>query len=104
MALYAALGAVAPDVVLLYSKRFTMPDLTFSVAQYVGATVLYLGLAAALALVFPYRGRPSPYKAFAVGVALPLIVAALASVSRPTPVVPRGVVLPGEFLDLIALK
>jgi len=104
MAIYSALGAVAPDVVLLYSKRFTMPNLTFSIAQYAAATLLYVGLAAALAIVFPYKGRPSPYKAFALGVALPLVIAGLATVTKAPTVVPRGVPIPGELLDLIAFK
>lgn len=104
MAAYAAIGAVAPDIVLLYSKRFTMPFLTFSLAQYAGATLLYLALAAALAVVFPFKGRPTPYKAFALGVALPLVIAALAALSRNPMSVPRGGPIPGEFLDLLSFR
>lgn len=99
---YAGLGAVAPDILLLYAKRFTMPSLTFSITQYVAASVLYVGLAVAVALVFPFGGRRSPYKAFALGVALPLIVAGFATLSRSPSVVSRGEPMPGRFVDLLA--
>src|SRR5687768_3143672 len=59
-ALFGAIGAIAPEVLLFYSKRSTMPGVTFSIAQYVAATVLYLGLAAMVAAIFPYRGRTTP--------------------------------------------
>lgn len=101
--LLGAVGSIAPDIVLFYSKRFTMPDLQFSPMQYVLATVLYMVLAGVVAAIYPYRGRPSPWKAFGIGVALPLIVSALASTQRPGIISPRGFSVPGELIDLISL-
>ena len=102
--LFGALGAIAPDIVLLYSKRWTMPSLTFDVWMYAGATALYLGLAAVVASIYPYGRNPSPWKAFALGVGLPVLISSLASLQHGTVISPRGEIIPGTFWDLLSLR
>ena len=99
----AAIGSLAPDILLFYSKRFSMPHLTFSVAQYASASILYMTLAAFVAVILPYKGGATRWKAFAVGVALPLVISTAASFVNETPVSPRGLALPGSLLDLLAI-
>src|SRR5271167_3800778 len=81
-ALLASIGALAPDIVLLYSKRWTMPSLSFDLSMYAAATLLYMGLAAVVGAIYPYRRKPYPWKAFTLGVALPIVVSAAASINR----------------------
>jgi peptidoglycan/LPS O-acetylase OafA/YrhL len=100
---FGAMGSVAPDIILFYSKRVTMPDTYFSVAQYSIATALYMALAGVVATIFPYRGRATSWKAFVVGVSLPLIVSAVVSTQRPAMVSPRGFPVPGELIDLLSM-
>ncbi|MEM7479597.1 MAG: hypothetical protein AAF481_00365 [Acidobacteriota bacterium] len=102
-ALYGAFGAIAPDILLLYSKRWTMPSFEFHLGQYVLATLVYLGLASVVAYIFPYRGARTPWKAFAVGFSLPVILAGLLSVQRGVVLTPRGTSLGGRLLDLMSL-
>jgi hypothetical protein len=102
LSLFGALGAVAPEVVLFYSKRFAMEGVTFQVWQYAVVSILYLGLAAVVAAIFPYPGKPTPWKAFVVGTALPVIISTAASFAQGTTVVPRGQSIEGTLLDLIA--
>jgi hypothetical protein len=105
LALSGAIGAVAPDVVLAYSKRFTMPEVTFEPSQYVLVTFIYMVLAAIVAVIFPYPNPRTLWKAFAVGAALPLIIAGLASAvpnQRIEPLGP-GIQQPGTLLDLISI-
>jgi hypothetical protein len=96
------LGAVAPDVVLLYSKRWTMPTLTFDPYMYITATILYVALAALVAGIYPYRRKPHGWKAFSLGVAMPTVISALASISRAQILLPKGGSVAGTFHDLIA--
>ena len=100
-AFLGGLGAVAPDIILLYSKRWTMPALTFDPYLYVAATVLYVALAAVVAAIYPYRREPHAWKAFGLGVALPVVISALATVSRSQILVAKGSV-PGSLHDLLA--
>lgn len=102
-AVFGVCGAIAPEILLFYSKRFTAPGITFSLVQYVLATILYLSLSALVAAIFPYRGRPTPWKAFVVGVALPVIISAAAALKSGYNVAPRGGTVEGDFLQLIAL-
>jgi hypothetical protein len=98
------MGAIAPDILILYSKRFTMPDTHFSAAMYLTATVLYMLLAVGVALIFPYGRKPRYWHAFALGVSLPIVVGALLSVGRANPIVPRGgASLIGSLDQLISL-
>jgi hypothetical protein len=101
-AIFGALGALAPDIILFYSKRWTMPSLTFNPYMYLAATILYMGLAALVAGIYPYRREPYAWKAFSLGVALPVVISALASINRAQIVLPRGVTVPGSFHDLLA--
>jgi len=54
-AILGAVGAIAPDIVLFYSKRWSMPSLTFDPYMYLAATILYVSLAAVVAGIYPYR-------------------------------------------------
>ena len=103
LAVYGFLGAAAPDVLLFFSKRFTMEGVTFRPWQYAVASLLYFGLSALVASIFPYRGLATPWKAFAVGVALPVVISGAASLASGYPVAPRGGTVEGTLLDLIAL-
>jgi hypothetical protein len=101
-ALFGAIGGVAPDIVLFYSKRWTMPYLSFDPYMYLAATVLYLTLAAIVAAIYPYPNGARPWKAFCVGVALPSLMSALASINRARDLLPKGTGVPGSFHDLLA--
>ncbi|MBS0353066.1 MAG: hypothetical protein JSR83_04075 [Proteobacteria bacterium] len=96
-------GALAPDIALLYSKRFTMPGLHFEWQQYLLATTLYVILGGIVAMIFPHRGGATPWKAFSVGVALPVVLSALASTQRPEIISPRGSTIPAAFIDVISM-
>lgn len=100
-AILGGLGAIAPDIILLYSKRWTMPSLTFDPYLYAAATILYIGLGGLVAAIYPYRRPPHAWKAFSLGVALPTVISALASISRAQVLVAKGYV-PGSFRDLLA--
>jgi hypothetical protein len=103
LALYGVVGAMAPDVLILYSKRWTMPGLSFDAQQYLIGMGIYLLLAAVIAPIFPYRGKPTEWKAFALGVTLPIVVAGLLSTQRQELIAPRGISIPGTLLDLMSL-
>jgi TIR domain len=75
---YGAVGSFLPDVVLFWSKRFTAPLLTFDVLQYSICTIVYALFAGLVALIFPYRRQPPrEWNALVVGIASPIIVAAV---------------------------
>src|SRR4051794_39901395 len=80
---FAAAGAVAPDILLLYSKRFTMPSVQFVPSMYALATVLYVILAGTVTImVVPPRHASAGRLSFGVGFALPCVVAGLATAAR----------------------
>lgn len=108
LALYAMAGAVAPDILLFYSKRWTMPQVKFSIPQYVFATILYLAVAGIVSTIFPYKAvfkntLNLPWKAFSVGFSLPVVLSTVAALSRTQLIVPRGGSIPGNLHDLLAL-
>src|SRR5262249_46750365 len=101
-AIFGGIGAIAPDIILFYSKRWTMPYLTFDPYMYVAATILYIGLGALVAAIYPYRHGARAWKAFSLGVALPVVISALASVNRAQVLLPKGSGVPGSFHDFLA--
>ena len=104
LGVYGALGAFAPDILILHSKVWTMPAFTFSLWQYSVATALYVSLGSFVATIFPYRQKPSNWKAFCVGVALPTVISGIASLFRGQIIEPRGAEpIVGDLLDLISL-
>jgi hypothetical protein len=104
MALSSALGAVAPDVLILYSKRWTMPDKHFDPWMYLAAMAMYVLLAAGVGTIFPYGKRVRPWQAFGVGVTLPILIAGLLSVQKGADITPRGGhSVSASFVDLISL-
>jgi hypothetical protein len=81
-----------------------MPEVHFHASTYLIATVMYVLLAAGVALIFPYGRKPKYWQAFALGVSLPIVVGALLSVGRANPIVPRGgAELVGSLDQLISL-
>jgi hypothetical protein len=106
-AAHGAAGAVAPDILLLWSKRFTMPSLIFSFRLYGLATILYMLLAAVVATItVPTNRRNAAVRSFGVGVALPFIVAGLAAAARAAADQSRSpIVHPvyGHWLDVLSL-
>jgi hypothetical protein len=103
-AIFGGIGAISPDILLLYSKRFTMPSLEFSSIQFIVATLLYVGLAAVVSMIFPYRGQSSPWKAFSVGFCLPVILSGLLSIQRDPLLTPKGgAKIPGTLTDIMSL-
>jgi hypothetical protein len=80
-----------------------MPSATFNIYQYMGATSIYLLLAAIVASIFPFRGSGREWKAFILGVCLPAIIAGLISTQRPGLISPRGLPISGTLLDLMSL-
>ena len=104
LAFWGSLGSVAPEIILFYSKRFSMEPLSFDPIQYIIVSVLYTALAATIAIIYPYSRPPRPWSPFTVGVALPTIVSGIAIVFRDKIIVPRAGQgdLPSTLLDLIA--
>ncbi|MBD2757863.1 hypothetical protein [Spirosoma validum] len=106
LAITGGIGAVAPDILLLYSKRWTMPDITFSLELYLVATLMYVLLAGFVASIFPYgklaRGKNSLWVAFGIGVCLPIVIAGVTTIFKSEPVATRGEASVGRFVDLIA--
>jgi len=101
--LYGGMGAIAPDVLILYSKRWTMPSLTFDLQMFVVATLIYVALAAVVACIIPYKGVRTGWKAFGTGIALPIVLSGAASFARDPVISPRGETLPGTMIDLLSL-
>lgn len=99
----AAVGAIAPDILILYSKRWTMPSLTFDPWMYIFASALYIVLAATVAMIYPFGRGVSSWKAFAVGVTLPLVISGLASLQRGVVIAPRGDTIEGTLWDILSL-
>src|SRR5262245_45426568 len=107
LALYGAIGAVAPDALILYSKRWTAEGLHFEWHQYVLATAIYVLVAGLVASIFPYGKEKSEWKAFAVGVCLPVLISGLLSTAKAdaNTLSPRGLVeIPGRLSELMALR
>jgi hypothetical protein len=101
-AFFGGLGALAPDIILFYSKRWTMPTLTFDPYMYISATILYVTLAAVVAAIYPFKQGNRAWKAFRLGVALPTIISTLATINRARTLIPKGISVPGSFHDLLA--
>jgi hypothetical protein len=80
-----------------------MPSVTFDAWMYAGATVLYVGLAMAVAMIYPFKKTDQSWKAFALGVTLPIVISGLASLQRGIIIEPRGKTIAGTFWDLISL-
>lgn len=99
---YGCVGAIAPDIVQLYAKRWTAPSLDFSLAQYLFATLIYVLLAGVLGMLFA-KTRPT---ALTVGIGTPLIIGALLSTVKGMTVAPArgaGDIEAGTLLDLLTL-
>lgn len=99
----AAIGAIAPDILIIYSKRWAVPPLELPGWQYLAATLLYIGVAVVLGAIYPYRPQPSAWKGFGIGVGTPVILSALVSVVKPASLAPRGLEVPPDWWDLLAL-
>ena len=83
--LFGSFGAVVPDVVLLYSKRFSVPTLEFTTSQFIVATLFYMGTAGIVAKIYPYRTQtPKKWDFFAVGLVLPVILSGLIAAAERT--------------------
>jgi len=108
LAVYAMIGAATPDIVILYSKRWTMPQVTFNITQYILASSLYLILAGIVSLIFPYQSvfknkSNLPWKSFSIGFSLPIVLSTMAALTRSDLVATRGGNIPGTLHDLVAL-
>jgi hypothetical protein len=102
LAAAGAMGSLAPEIVLLYSKRWTMGGVRFEMSQYILVTLLYAALAGFIAMIYPYRGTAARWKAFQTGMALPIIVGMAASLLRDR-VTERGLDQIGSLTDLLSL-
>ena len=115
---YGAFGAIVPDILLIYSKRFTAPLLTFESWQVIFVTLVYAVTAGAVAQIFPYPGERTAWKSLAVGLTLPVIISGVISAgdkfskSGTEELTTRGPMpeihgpapkLPGSLVDLLAL-
>ena len=104
LVLFGSIGSIAPEIVLFYSKRFSMENLTFHFWQYVFVSLFYFSLAGLVAGIFPYGNRPTLWKAFSLGIALPLIISTAATFFTGHEIVPRGGGdIQGRIIDLLAL-
>ena len=103
LAAAGAMGSLAPEIVLLYSKRWTMSGVRFEITQYLLVTLLYAALAGFVTMIYPYRGTTARWKAFQTGMALPIVVGMAASLVRDPRVTERGLDQIGSLTDLISL-
>lgn len=119
MFIYGGFGSLVPDVLLLYSKRFTAPLLEFASWQVLAVTLFYAVTAGLVAQIFPYVGEKSKWKSFSVGVLLPIIISGLIGAGdrlsnagaadlttrgpEPTNTSTETPRVPGSVIDLIAL-
>lgn len=100
--MYGALGAISPDIIILYSKRWTAPTLTFSWTQYTVATLVYMLLAGILATI--YSKRPTPLSGFTVGLLTPSVISLFGSLVLTKTVQFRGLEANyGNLSDLFTL-
>jgi hypothetical protein len=102
-AVAAMAGALAPDVLIIYSKRWGENALVLPAWQFFAASLAYLAIAGIIGGIFPYRPRPSAWQGFAVGVGTPVILSALAAAAKPASLAPRGVEIAATWWDLLAL-
>ncbi|WP_139176067.1 MULTISPECIES: hypothetical protein [unclassified Janthinobacterium] len=84
---YGCVGAAAPDIIQLYSKRWTMPGVHFNLTQYLIVSAVYIALGGVLGLVLSRRNAPA---ALAIGVGTPVVVGLLANFAKSTTGVMRG--------------
>jgi hypothetical protein len=109
LALFGAFGGVLPEIVNLYQKRDAPIDLSYLTTEhYIVLTAIYLGSAAIVAAIFPYRGSARAWRAMLVGIALPTLIGTGASVGRAVLPPASFAVSGGEaaaptLLDLLAL-
>jgi hypothetical protein len=104
LAIYGALGALAPDILILYSKRYTLQPFEFAPIQYFIATGIYVVMAATLAAVYPFRGPKTAWRGFAIGFTLPVVLSGLLSMQRGEVSIPKGGgTVAGTLLDLMSL-
>ncbi|MCX8861860.1 hypothetical protein NOL37_24195 [Vibrio parahaemolyticus] len=83
--LFGSLGAIVPDIILLYSKRFSAPSLEFTTYQFIVVTVIYMTAAGIVAMIYPYKTRPpEKWNFFTVGVVFPVIISSLIAVTDRT--------------------
>lgn len=82
---FGSLGAIVPDVILLYSKRFTAPALEFTTAQFITSTLIYMITAGIVAAIYPYKTRPpKKWNFLTVGIVFPVIISSLVAVADRT--------------------
>jgi hypothetical protein len=109
LALCGGFGGLLPEIVNLYQKRDAPVDLSYlTTGHYIALTAIYLGSAAIVAAIFPYRGHPGAWRAMLVGVALPTLIGTGAGVGKvlqpEVPFAVRGADAANvSLLDLLAL-
>ncbi|WP_141699162.1 hypothetical protein [Candidatus Thiosymbion oneisti] len=114
---FGVFGALLPDILLFWSKRFTSPLLTFELWQYLTVSTLYAASAGIIALVYPYRRKPPrPWDAIVIGISFPFIISGITAAAdrlsksgasglqlRGPEVDDTGVfAIPGTIIDLMA--
>lgn len=109
LGLFGAFGGILPEVVALYQSRLDSGGFErYTTAHYLLLTIIYLGSAALVATIYPYKHRTS-WRAMIVGITLPTMVglgAGAAKAALPEQIVfdSRGNASPvGDMLSLIAL-
>lgn len=97
---YGCVGAIAPDIVQLYAKRWTMPMTHFSIEQYLIVSAFYVALGGILGMLFAYQEKPQA--AVAVGIATPVVIGILGSAVKGAMTPVRGESEIGTIFDLIS--
>ena len=102
LAAAGAVGSLAPEIALLYSKRWTMGGLHFELGQYLLVTLVYAAVAGFVAAIYPYSGTATRWRAFQIGIGVPVVVGVGTTFMRDREI-ERGLDSAGSLIDLLSL-
>lgn len=81
LGLFGFIGSFAPSIVKMYNQ---ISNIAFVFKwEWLVVILLYGLLGALVAIIYPYRGRPSSWRALLLGCAFPAIIGAAAALGSP---------------------
>jgi hypothetical protein len=105
LGLFGIVGSFAPSIIKMFND---LPNIAF-VFKWEWAVViaLYGFLGGVVSVIFPYRGRPTPWKALLLGGSFPAIIGTAAAWMRPrgpgSSLGGEGAGIPWTALDFVSL-
>jgi hypothetical protein len=101
---FGLIGSFAPSVIKMFND---LPNVAFLFKwQWVVVVLLYGFLGGLIAIIYPYRRKPTAWKALLIGCAFPALIGSAAGFVRAAGLGPglgTGPEVPWTFWDYIAL-